>query len=574
CAVEDTIRVRIVRPPALSLPTDTTACGPLTLTAPDTADDIAYAWLNLDGDTLAEGPAFTTDASGTFVLLARQPPCPIQRDTFAVRISPPLPALDLPDDTAACRTLTLAATDPDPDIAYTWLSLGGDTLADGAGFTATASGTYLLRARRQDCSVEDTIRVRIVRPPALSLPTDTAACGPLALLVPDPSPDIAYTWLSLDGDTLADGASFTTAASGTFVLLARQPPCPTQRDTVRVRIDEPLQLQAQPYQNVLCQPPFRQTYALVPLTGAVYRWHLNGGTTLSRTDSSAITLRWDPDADTRALAVEVSRRACADSLAFQVRLDDPRPRIIALSVSQQQQLRIDYRIDNAQPGRAFRLSADLDEAITQAGSTLLREAPVDLRPVSVGLTLLDDCGEPRTSPTHATVHLSGQIDQDGRVRLRWTPYRGWTPIAYRVDEQAAGAITTTADTSWEGPAAALEVCYTLTAEGASAEQTSRSNRLCLSWRPDVEPPNVFSPNDDGRNERFAVARLGLYPTRQLEVYNRWGRRVFAAERYQGDWTGRGDDGRPLPAGLYYYALRYGATGEAERTAKGWVQIMR
>ncbi len=78
----------------------------------------------------------------------------------------------------------------------------------------------------------------------------------------------------------------------------------------------------------------------------------------------------------------------------------------------------------------------------------------------------------------------------------------------------------------------------------------------------VLPPNVITPNGDGRNDLFVInnVREGW----QLEVFDRWGKRVFQSSNYQGNW------GADTNNATYYYLL----TSPEGRTCKGWVQVLR
>jgi gliding motility-associated-like protein len=78
-------------------------------------------------------------------------------------------------------------------------------------------------------------------------------------------------------------------------------------------------------------------------------------------------------------------------------------------------------------------------------------------------------------------------------------------------------------------------------------------------------PNIFTPNADGLNETFRIVGLPA-GTASLQVFNRWGRCVYTAERYAHDWTGAG-----LPAGTYYYRLQVPG---CIATVKGWVELLR
>ncbi|MDP4212376.1 MAG: gliding motility-associated C-terminal domain-containing protein, partial [Bacteroidota bacterium] len=66
-------------------------------------------------------------------------------------------------------------------------------------------------------------------------------------------------------------------------------------------------------------------------------------------------------------------------------------------------------------------------------------------------------------------------------------------------------------------------------------------------------PDVFSPNHDGRNELFRVPHPELVQQMQLEVFNRWGQKVFeTSDPYQG-WNGTAG-GTEQPAGTYIWMM--------------------
>ncbi|RYY97339.1 MAG: T9SS type B sorting domain-containing protein, partial [Chitinophagaceae bacterium] len=72
-------------------------------------------------------------------------------------------------------------------------------------------------------------------------------------------------------------------------------------------------------------------------------------------------------------------------------------------------------------------------------------------------------------------------------------------------------------------------------------------------------PDAFTPNRDRKNDRFAA-----FPTRNpklfsLEVYNRWGERVFTATNPSHAWDGT-FRGREQPGDLYVWICRYAFEG--------------
>jgi gliding motility-associated-like protein len=80
---------------------------------------------------------------------------------------------------------------------------------------------------------------------------------------------------------------------------------------------------------------------------------------------------------------------------------------------------------------------------------------------------------------------------------------------------------------------------------------------------EVYLPNIITPNRDSLNETFRPR----FSCRQasLEVYSRWGQRVYQTDDYHNNWDARG-----LPDGIYYYLLR----DADDRRVKGWVEVRR
>jgi gliding motility-associated-like protein len=85
---------------------------------------------------------------------------------------------------------------------------------------------------------------------------------------------------------------------------------------------------------------------------------------------------------------------------------------------------------------------------------------------------------------------------------------------------------------------------------------------------DLLIPNGFSPNGDGINDYLRIRGIYKFPNAQIEIYNRWGTKVFKKEHYgnvlvDGDpgawWDGRANikgssNSEILPAGTYFVIL--------------------
>lgn len=76
-------------------------------------------------------------------------------------------------------------------------------------------------------------------------------------------------------------------------------------------------------------------------------------------------------------------------------------------------------------------------------------------------------------------------------------------------------------------------------------------------------PNVFTPNNDGKNDSFTIQFNGDQEY-SLAIYNRWGQEVYRSYGNQNQWNGGSED-----AGIFFYLVTIGS----ERF-KGWVQLIR
>jgi gliding motility-associated-like protein len=87
---------------------------------------------------------------------------------------------------------------------------------------------------------------------------------------------------------------------------------------------------------------------------------------------------------------------------------------------------------------------------------------------------------------------------------------------------------------------------------------------------DLFIPEGYSPNGDGVNDRWEIRGMQAYPGSSLEVFNRWGKLIYATKGYANEWDGRSRNGQELPDDTYFYVLNL--TGR--RTYNGPVIIKR
>jgi len=87
-------------------------------------------------------------------------------------------------------------------------------------------------------------------------------------------------------------------------------------------------------------------------------------------------------------------------------------------------------------------------------------------------------------------------------------------------------------------------------------------------------PNVFSPNNDAKNDEFVVASEGLSDL-TCTIYNRWGTEVFSYDAKNGNWDGRVFNGGVAPEGTYYCLFKATClVGGKKNTHEGFLQLVR
>ncbi|WPV01114.1 gliding motility-associated C-terminal domain-containing protein [Mucilaginibacter sp. cycad4] len=82
--------------------------------------------------------------------------------------------------------------------------------------------------------------------------------------------------------------------------------------------------------------------------------------------------------------------------------------------------------------------------------------------------------------------------------------------------------------------------------------------------------NTFTPNGDGMNDTWAIKYIEYYPNCTVNVFNRWGAKVFSSMGYSQQWDGR-LSGNPVPTGTYYYVINL---KDGSPPKSGWIAIAR
>lgn len=94
----------------------------------------------------------------------------------------------------------------------------------------------------------------------------------------------------------------------------------------------------------------------------------------------------------------------------------------------------------------------------------------------------------------------------------------------------------------------------------------------------------ISPNGDGINDQFRIVGLDNFPNNTLQIFNRWGVKIFEEDGYEqsgakffeGISEGRATMGKnkELPVGTYFYVLEYENASGINMSKAGYLYINR
>ncbi len=91
--------------------------------------------------------------------------------------------------------------------------------------------------------------------------------------------------------------------------------------------------------------------------------------------------------------------------------------------------------------------------------------------------------------------------------------------------------------------------------------------------PDIYVPTAFTPNGDGRNDRFLPVPVGIKSLNYFRVFNRWGQLLFQTKTLHDGWDGKFNSTQQA-SGVYVWMIEAVTNQDKVITKKGTVTLLR
>jgi gliding motility-associated-like protein len=91
--------------------------------------------------------------------------------------------------------------------------------------------------------------------------------------------------------------------------------------------------------------------------------------------------------------------------------------------------------------------------------------------------------------------------------------------------------------------------------------------------PDIYVATGFTPNGDGKNDKFTPFPVGIKSYKYFRVFNRWGQLIFSTTKLHDGWDGK-LGGRDQPSGVYVWMIEGMTKDDRPITKKGTVTLIR
>lgn len=451
------------------------------------------------------------------------------------------PVVTLTPNTSVCKgsSVTLNAGG---GAAYYWSPSAGLTSANTATTVAkpdTTTKYYVTVTGANSCKARDSVTVTVLPQPVVNLGKDTSLCTADSLLLDAGNGGAAYAWQN--GQTTQ---TFLVKTAGTYYVAVSKSIC-VARDTIVI---DPL---PSPVVDLTDGASICRTASITLMASGAntYKWWPVKG--LSDSTGPTITARPDTTTTYHLLATGSNGCTVKDSVTITV---TPMP-VFSVQSSKPILCVGDTATLSAHGGDAYTwlpslwvsnpysnstaafpptttlFSVVVEDSTCNIVDTLSLTLPVADKP-TVALTKSNDIN---------CFQAQATLTAGGGTRYLWHPSTGLSDSTGRTPVVSIGQSITYRVTM-------------LTAEGCQVEDSITVYVNKSGDGSGFPVPGAFTPNGDGRNDCFGVPHWGAVTAFSLNLYNRWGERVFHADAPSQCWDGV-YKGVPQPGDVYVYWIK-------------------
>jgi gliding motility-associated-like protein len=482
----------------VNLGRDTTLCLGASITLADTFSNATSLWST--GDT---SRSITVSSSGRYWLKVTQATC-TGSDTINVSFVPPS-NIDLGHDTAYCGTFSRV------------LATGINSTLWSNGYVAPSitvanPGLYWAQLTSLCGVIRDSITISDNPLPVVNLGNDTNLCSGSTVLLDATTANANYEWQ--DGST---NPTFMVRTAGTYSVVVTINGC-GNRDSIAVGYINP------PIFYIGGDTAYCGSFNRILTAGIPYTIWSNGDTALSiAIDSPGVY--WG--------SIAGCNNILKDSIVI---YENTIPHV---------------NIGNDTilcAGDTLTLSALTLDAnyLWQDGSvnaTFVISAPgVYWVDVTVkGCTKSDSITIDQLRPPSISLANDTTICQDSTLAL--TVYAMFSQYHWSNGDTASSILVNQSGQ------------YTVTVSNTCGSTIASENITLEQCNCTVRIPTAFSPNDDNRNDKFWVLTHCPLENFELDIYDRWGQKIFLSNSVTTKWDGT-YKGAQQPLGVYVYVIRY------------------
>ena len=463
-----------------------------------------------------------------------------------------------------------------PNTTYTWVLPNGSNISSQNISIAAAKlsdgGKYILTASTANCSSKDSATISVIATPKPILTTNAPVCSGNNLSVNANFTGGSFNWLGPNGFNSTNATnnidSVILLANGYYKVITTVGTCISNDSILVVIHPTPLAKITVINNNACLLQPVQLINSKI-VANSNCKWLLPNG---SNTPNQNINISSVSYTDTGRYILTVFTADCsASDTAFVLVKPIPKVQFVAIA-------------DVCSNVPTFSLSASETTGIAGNGGVF-----TGLGVTSNGLFTPSIVGDGITNIRYVYQANNGCIAfKDQNITVNPTPTITLDDEVYvklgntiPLDAQITGnfssiiwqdASNTLSDRTVSNPIAKpiTETLYFI--KVFTNKNCVAVDSVLVKIASDLFIPNVFSPNGDGKNDKWEVEDKAKFLYLKATIFDRYGKLVKTLFGNKIAWDGL-FNGQPLPIATYYYILTI-TDGNISQNVGGWIQLLR